>query len=151
MAKKAFQRGLLGFPLWVFLGYVVTIGISLARVEGDYFPCVPELIEQFGSEINAVIFQAVMCGIMGTAFAAASVIWEKENWGIVKQTGIYFLVSAIILLPVAYFTHWMERSLSGFLLYFALFTAIFVLLWIVQYCIWKRKIQAINKKIKEGK
>lgn len=149
--KKIFQRGLLGFPLGVFIGYAITIIISLFVADGYYSPCAPSLVDEFGSEIGAVIFQAVLCGLLGASFAAASLIWEKENWSIVKQTGIYFLIASITMFPIAYFTHWMEHSIFGFLVYIGIFAAIFVFMWVVQYCIWKSKIKGINKKIEEIK
>lgn len=149
--KKIFQRGLLGFPLGVFIGYAITIIISLFVADGYHSPCVPSLVDEFGSEIGAVIFQAVLCGLLGASFAAASLIWEKENWSIVKQTGIYFLIASITMFPIAYFTHWMEHSIFGFLVYIGIFTTIFVFMWVVQYCIWKSNIKDINKKIEEIK
>jgi membrane protein YdbS with pleckstrin-like domain len=82
---------------------------------------------------------------------SASVIWEKDDWSIAKQTGIYFLISAIAMLPIAYFAHWMPRSLAGFLSYFTTFIVIFIVIWVIQYCIWKNKIQRINKGINERK
>jgi len=147
--KKVFQRGLLGFPLGVFIGYVITIVISLFFADGYYSPCVPTLVDEFGSEIGAVIFQTLLCGLMGVSFSAASLIWDKENWSILKQTAIYFLITSITILPIAYVTHWMEHSVSGFLVYVGIFTAVFVFIWGIQYCIWKQKIKAINKKIDE--
>jgi hypothetical protein len=151
MKKEAFRRGLLGFPLGVFIGYTITILISLFFAEGYYSPCVPSLVDEFGSEISAVVFQAVLCGLLGVSFAVASLIWEKENWSIVKQTGIYFLIVSITMFPIAYFAHWMERSISGFLVYLGIFVVIFVFIWVFQYCIWKKEIKGINKKMKERK
>lgn len=151
MKKKVFQRGLLGFPLGVFIGYIITILISLFAADGYYSPCVPALVDQFSSEISAVVFQTVLCGLLGVSFGAASVIWEKDNWSILKQTGIYFLVVSITMLPIAYFTHWMEHSISGVFVYIGIFVAIFVFMWAVQYFIWKDKIKSINKKMDERK
>jgi len=149
MKKKALQRGLLGFPLGVFIGYAITILISLFVADGDYSSCVPALVDDFGNEINAVVFQAALCGLLGVSFAAASLIWERDDWSIVKQTGIYFLITAVTMFPIAYFTRWMEHSVSGFLIYVGIFAAIFVFMWVVQYCIWKNKIKRINKKIEK--
>ena len=151
MKKLIFQRVLLGFPLGVFIGYAITILSSLLLADGNYSPCVPSLVDEFGSEIGAVVFQAVLCGILGASFAAASLIWEKENWSIAKQTGIYFLIASITMLPIAYFAHWMEHSLIGFLIYVGIFVAIFVFAWITQYWVWKNKIRDINKKIGDNK
>lgn len=149
MKKKVIFRGLLGFPLGVFLGYAITILISLVKADGYYSPCVPNLIDEIGSEIGAIVFQAVMSGILGASFGAASAIWENDKWSIAKQTGIYFAIVSITMLPIAYFTHWMEHSVAGFFLYFSVFIAIFIILWLVQYLIWKHKIETINKGIEK--
>jgi len=149
MKKKAIMRGLLGFPMGIAMGYVISIIISLGWGGGYYSPTVHSLIDEVGSEIGAVVVQAVLCGILGAASAAVSVIWEVERWSIVKQTGLYFLGLSAAMLPIAYFTHWMERSFAGFVSYFAIFTAFFIVIWIVQYFIWRSKINAMNRNVKD--
>ena len=102
-----------------------------------------------GNELNAVILQTVLCAIMGAGFAAASVIWELDSWSLAKQSGIYFLIISIITLPVAYFANWMKHSLAGVLSYVGIFTAIFVVVWISQYLLWKRNIKRMNALVSE--
>lgn len=75
---------------------------------------------------------------------------EHEKWSIAKQTGIYFVIISLTMLPIAYFTHWMERSVTGFLLYLGIFLAIFVFMWVAQYCIWRKKIRRINQRMQAG-
>jgi hypothetical protein len=147
MKKQIIKRGILGFPLGICLGYVITIAISLLLNDGEYHSCVPSLIEQCGNELEAVILQTILCGILGSVFSASSMIWELEKWSISKQTGIYFAISAAAMLPIAYFTHWMERTLFGFLLYFGIFIAIFAVIWIIQYLIYRKKIKSLNKQL----
>ncbi len=147
MRKQAFLRGLLGFPLGIAIDYLITIIISLGWGQGRYSPCVPSLIETMGSEIGAVVLQAGLSGLLGASFAAASVIWEIETWSIARQTGIYFFITSLTMLPIAYFTEWMEHTVIGFLFYFGIFVAIFVVVWIIQYWFWKQKIKKINTKI----
>lgn len=146
MKKQAFLRGFLGFPLGIAMGYIITIFISLGWAKGYYVPCLPELVDTMGSEINAVILQTVLSGLLGSSFAACSVIWEIDDWSIVKQTSIYFLITAIVMMPIAYFTNWMAHTLVGFLIYFGIFVAIFVVAWLVQYLIWKNKVKKINNR-----
>lgn len=145
MKKKALLRGLLGFPLGLAIGYAITIACSLIRADGAYTPCAPQLTAMMGSEIQAVLLQALLCGTVGAGFAASSVIWEIENWGIVKQTGIYFLVISAIMLPIAYIAHWMEHSLRGILSYCGIFTLIFVILWVIEYGIIKHNVRKMNE------
>jgi len=149
MKKKVILRGLLGFPLGIAMGYVITIIISLGWGGGYYSPVVPSLIDEVGSEIGAVIVQALLCGILGATSAAISMIWEVEHWSIAKQTGIYFLALSTAMFPIAYFAHWMERSFIGFALYFAIFTLLFIVIWIIQYFVWKSKINAMNRNVQK--
>lgn len=151
MKKKIIMRSLLGFPIGIAIGYLITILTSLGWANGYYLPCVPELISVMGNEINAVILQTVLCGILGTGFAASSIIWEMDNWSIVKQTGIYFSINSVIMLPIAYFAYWMEHSIVGFFIYFGIFVLIFVIIWITQFVIVKHNIRKINEKLLQTK
>lgn len=150
MRKKAFLRGLLGLPLGIAIGYLVTIFISLALGNGNYVPCIPAFVTTMGSEINAVILQTVLCGLLGSSFAACSLIWEIDHWSIAKQTCIYFLITSLVMMPIAYFTNWMQHTIVGFLIYFGIFVFIFIAVWFSQYIIWKNKVRKINTKF-DGK
>ena len=150
MRKKVIMRALLGFPLGVTIGYVITIIVSLMNGDGYYHPVNSYLIDEVGSEIGAVVVQAVLTGILGAATSAVAVIWEIEHWSIAKQTGLYFLGLSVAMLPIAYIAHWMQRTFIGFIVYFAIFTAFFIVVWIAQYFIVRTKINSINKKVKEN-
>ena len=148
MKKKIIMRGLFGLPVGIAFGFIITIIISACIGKGIYYPVKPSLIDVAGSELNAVILQTVLCGIMGAGFAMASVIWELDSWSLAKQSGIYFLIACVVMLPVAYIANWMEHSLVGFLSYAGIFTAIFVAVWLIQYLAWKQKIKKINALVK---
>ncbi len=147
MKKKIVLRGILGFPIGIAIGYLITIFISLGWADGSYMPCVPELILAMGNEINAVVLQALLCGLLGAGFAASSVIWEIENWSIIKQTGIYFMIISVIMLPIAYFAYWMEHSVAGVLRYFGIFVAIFAFIWVMQFVIGKQNVKKMNENL----
>ena len=151
MKKKMMMRGLLGLPLGIAIGYIITILISLCLATGNYSPCVPELVTMMGNEINAVLLQTLLCGILGMGFAASSVIWEIDNWSLVRQTGIYFTVISVIMLPIAYFAYWMEHSVAGFLSYFGIFASIFVVIWIIQFVKGRRNVRIMNEKLDQTK
>lgn len=143
-------RGAIGGPVGILIGYVITIVSSLAFGAGSgvYSPCVPELIAQTGSEINAVLLQTVLCAVLGMTFGAASVIWELENWNIVKQTGLYFLSTCAVMMLVAYCLYWMEHSMRGVLIYFGVFVALFFIIWLIQYACIRYSIRRINANLK---
>ena len=144
MKKKIIMRGLFGLPTGIALGFVITLIISACIGTGSFYPVAPELIDTMGNELNAVILQTVLCALMGAGLAAASVIWELDSWSLAKQSGIYFLIISVIMLPIAYVTNWMKHTVLGVLSYVAIFAAIFVVVWLSQYLLWKRKIKKMN-------
>ena len=144
MKKKIIMRGLLGLPMGIAIGFVITLIISACIGNGSFYPVTPELIDTMGNELNAVILQTVLCAVMGVGFAAASVIWELDSWSLAKQSGIYFAIISVIMLPIAYVTNWMKHTALGVLSYVAIFVAIFVIVWLSQYLLWKWKIKKMN-------
>ena len=142
MKRKIILRSVLGFPIGITIGYLITILISIVWADGYYSPCVPELISVMGNEIG---------GLLGTGFAASSLIWEIENLNLVKQTGIYFLIISVIMLPTAYLTYWMEHSVIGFFSYFGIFVLIFVFIWITQFIAGKRNVKKLNESLHRTK
>lgn len=148
MKRNMIRRTLLGIPLGIAIGYVITIVISLVYANGYYACAVPELIESCGNEINAVVLQAVLCGILGGICALLSIIWEIEHWSILKQTFVFFAGLALTMLPIAYVLCWMEHTLFGFLCYTALFFMIFVLIWLIQYMLNHHRVAQFNRNLK---
>ena len=146
MKKEFVLRVFIGLLGGIVISYLITIGISLAISDGSYYPCVPSLIERFGNEITAIIIQTVLSAVLGAGFAGSSIIWEMDEWSLLKQTSIYFGIVYVLMMTIAYICEWMDHSVNGVLSYFGIFFAIFIVVWIVQYLIWKVRVS----KIKEG-
>lgn len=150
MKKKILLRCLMGAPLGMALSTLIAIGISAAIGDGRFHAAVPELIRDCGGELNAVMLQAACSLLYGAAWAGASLIWEAESWSLLKMTLVHLLICSLATFPVAYFMRWMTHSVSGVLLYFGIFFAIYALIWLSQYSAMKRKIDAINRKMNSG-
>jgi hypothetical protein len=146
--KEFFKRGLLGFPIGIAIGQVFTIVISLIIGNGHYLMITPEFLNYVGSEIGAVILQTILCGFIGFMFSGSSIIWEKSEWSIAKQTATYFIITSLTMLPIAYLANWMEHSFKGFIEFMLVFVIIFLALWLVQYIFWRKRIEEINSKVK---
>ncbi|MCR4962316.1 MAG: DUF3021 domain-containing protein [Firmicutes bacterium] len=150
MKKEILVRCLLGAPIGVALSTLITIIISFALGDGNYHAVVPQLTQDCGSEIWAVTLQTVCSLLYGAAWAGASAIWQMERWSLLQMTGLHLLICSAATFPVAYFMHWMHHSVSGVLLYFGIFLAIYAIIWLIQYAAVKRKIDAINRKMRES-
>ena len=150
MKKKIILRGLFGLPVGIAIGFVITLLISICIGDGYFYPVTPELIQTTGNELNAVVLQTIMCAILGGGFAMASVIWEIDSWSLAKQSGIYFSIACVTMFPIAYITNWMKHNAIGILSYVGIFVAIFVITWLVQYFVWKRKVKRMNDGVRKS-
>ncbi len=146
--KKIILRGILGVPLGIAIGYMITVLVSVFAGDGNYYPVTQELLNITSNELSAVILQVILCGIMGAGFALASIIWEIDSWSLVKQTGIYFAIICVVMFPISYFAGWMPHTMRGIVLYVLIFIVIFIVAWILQYMSWKNKIGKLNDKVK---
>lgn len=150
MMKRAILRGFLGIPMGIAINYVFTIAFSLILAEGSYVPCAPALLAAVGSQIGAVVVQAVLSGIVGAGFAAASVIWEIEEWSIARQTGSCFVIYGVIMFPIAYLANWMAHTVAGILSYIVIFAVIFAVMWLVFHLFWRKRVKELNVGIKKA-
>lgn len=146
--KKAVLRALLGFPLGVFIGVVILLGISAGIGDGGFHVADVSFIQSAGSELMAAVCQFSICGLVGMGFALGSCFFEIDRWSITKQTAAHFALTTGIMLPVAWFGNWVGRSLGALLLYAAISVGIYVVIWLIQYLIWYKRINKMNEKLK---
>lgn len=149
MKKTIILRSLLGAPIGLTISYLIPVFISLAMGDGNYYPIVPVLAEICGNEINAVLLQTVCSLLVGAVFGGASVIWQMEEWSLIRMTLTHLVICSAAMFPIAYLMQWMPHNLTGFLRYFGIFFAIYFFIWISQYSAMKKKIEQINRKMRE--
>lgn len=147
MKKKVVKAAVYGAWVGIAMSTLIPVFISLCIGDGTYYPVVPHLIPLCGSEWNAVLFQLLGCAVMGIGMAAGGCIFAVERWSLLKQTLLHFAVMSISLLPLSYLLQWMPRDVLGIVLYFGIFLAIYVLIWICKYFAMRKTIRRINDKI----
>ena len=145
MKKKVILRSLIGAPIGLSISFIITLIISVIINKGEYYPVVPQLTALCGNELNAVVIQTICSLLYGAAFGGASVIWEIENWSLLKQTVIHCLVISVTTLPIAYCMYWMPHSFLGIAGYIVIFFFIYFFIWFAQYFAMKKRIQEFNQ------
>ena len=79
MKKKLFLRSLIGAPVGLAISTLITVIISLCLGTGDFYAAQPELIDDCGNEINAVLLQTLCSLILGGICGGSSIIWDDEK------------------------------------------------------------------------
>ena len=151
MKKKVLMRTLIGAPIGLLISLVIALIISFVIGDGAYYPVIPELAEDCGGELWAVLLQSACSLLYGAAWGGASVIWEMERWSLLRQTVTHLVICSAATFPVAYFTRWMPHSVVGILGYYGIFLGIYALIWLSAYASMRARVRAFNEKVKEKK
>ena len=147
MKKELLKRLLFGAPIGLAISTIITIIISLFIGDGKFHAVVPSLTVAMGSEINAVVFQAVLSIIYGAAWAGASLVWNAEGWSLLKMTVVHLIIASVATFPIAYFARWMPATIGGVLMYIGIFLFIYTGIWFSQYNMMKKRIAELNAKL----
>ena len=150
MKKKAIIRCSVGALLGLAISTTIAIAISLFVGDGNFYAVTPNLVADWGTELNAVLLQSICSLLYGAAWAGASIIWELERWSILRQTVTHLIICSLCTFPIAYFLHWMDRSIFGVFSYLGIFFAVYFIIWASQYLVTKRRIQQINRKVQNN-
>ena len=145
--KKALGFGLLGIPIGIAISTTIALAISLFF--GSYSPESPPLIDLMGGLMNAALFQYLASVALGFICGFGSAIWAVERWSLLRKTLIHFLLLTFTLLPISIACRWVAPSFISILIYFVVFAALYLIIWIVQYLIIRHKISKMNDRLYE--
>lgn len=80
-------------------------------------------------------------GIIIASVAAASVIYEIENWSLFKQLVIHFLIMLVTVLPLLYISGWYKlNSVLDYVKVFGIFLFVGIVLWTISYFIFGKTL-----------
>lgn len=78
-------------------------------------------------------------GLIMTAVASASVIYEISHWSLKKQSLLHFLLMLITVLPCLLLSGWFPLSSAGdYAKVFGIFLLTGLMLWSIAYFIFKK-------------
>ncbi len=148
MKKELIRRCVVGALAGVTICQIISIWISLAINDGTYYAVVPELRKLCSTETTAVLVQTICAFAYGAVWGGVSLVWELENWSLLKQTIVHFLISSIATFPIAYSMYWMQHSVGGVLSFFGIFAGIYVGIWLSKYFSLRNHVDKWNEKLK---
>ena len=144
MKKEVAKRAILGFIYGVFIGQTILIIESLFMRDGNFYAVSTSLLELAGTKIAAVIIQYFLTGIIGTTFAATTVIFEMDNWSLLRQTILHFIIVSIVMYIAGFLCGWFPHTVVSTLIWFGVFVVVYVIFWICFSMYYKNKVKKIN-------
>ncbi|MGX7195635.1 DUF3021 family protein [Enterococcus olivae] len=77
-----------------------------------------------------------LTGIIISAVSAASVIYQVENWSLLKQSVIHFCIMLLVVFPILLISGWFPlNNVSDFFKILGIFLFVGIVLWSVFYFI----------------
>lgn len=77
-----------------------------------------------------------LVGIIVTLVAGASVIYEIDNWSLIKQSVVHFVTMLVTIFPCLLFSGWFKlNNISDYIKVFGIFLFTGVVLWSIAYFI----------------
>ncbi len=101
------------------------------------------------TELNAVLIETLLIIIVGMFFAGSSVVWDIDEWNLIKQTLVYFFINLIPVLVLYWFNNMKTFTVKSFIISYLVYTFIFVGIWIFKYLSHRKSVNDINQGLKK--
>jgi len=135
MKKQILLRGLLGGPIGVFIGVIITL------IAMYYYNL--ETIE-----LNQLFNYTIAGFIIGMVNAGASVIWDKDEWSMSKQLISYYVILYPTFIFAAYIGNYFPINMINIAINSIIFIAIYFIITLLCYFYNKSWVHSINNKMK---
>ena len=125
---KCMFRLLLGFTLGLLLGIVM------------YVVSIPD-----GSVIDKpfLVCHLLGSGVVGLVGYGGAIVYDIESWSLGRATFTHYIVSFMTLFVISELLGWFSHDiLFGA---FVFFSAVYVLIWLTEYFVWKSQVRKMNK------
>lgn len=142
--KKYILSGMLGLAI----GTIISVVTSAIFSEGDYLPINPlskagQYYQAHFSPVGVMAIAVLIWFAIGLLFRAADSIFEQD-WSLLKMTVVHFSVTAIGFTILGILAGWFPLDVANLLFFWAIFVAIYAVVYWVNYRQMKNSVQLIN-------
>ncbi|MFJ8530505.1 DUF3021 domain-containing protein [Bacillus sp. NPDC094106] len=130
------------------IGGKVLSGMAMAMFYSLLFLGIGYVKGMENIEVKTLLVYLVTANIVGLIFSFASFVFEKEEWSILKQTMIHFIILLGTFLPIAIWIGWVPNHLVPILICIGSFIVVYFIIWLTMTIYWKKKIEDLNNELK---
>ena len=136
--KKAVILGAIGMILGIFVG------------AGFWYLMSGEAPES-STGLGALMLHLLLSGVLGMVANGSSVIYEIEEWSIVRATIIHFIIAMGIFYVIAFNLGWFSPSDPACWIMSAIMVFVYFVIWMVQSLVFKHKVKRMNEELRKWK
>ncbi len=128
--KKATLLGLVGFVL----GMLISIGFGLICGASE--------------DLKSALPHILLGGLYGAVAMGSTVVYDIEKWSIARATATHFLLIIGLYCVLVFSMGWFRIEDPAFWIVIAIMIVGYVLIWLLQYLAYKRKVRQMNDNLR---
>ena len=136
--KKAVILGAIGMILGIFIGAGFWYLMS-GEVPGT------------STGLSAMMLHLLLSGVLGMVANGSSVIYEIEEWSIIRATITHFIIAMGVFYVIAFTLRWFSPADPACWIMSAIMVIVYFTIWMVQSLIFKHKVKRMNEGLRKWK
>lgn len=132
MRKKAMLLGLIGY----IAGCVIALCFALQNENFSFVSALPGIL---------------LGGIPGTIAMGSTVIYDIEEWSLLRATVTHFMIVMGAMLLACFVLKWFEPWSAPFWIMLAAELVGYAIVWLIMYLCYKKQVRRLNKLLKENR
>lgn len=149
MKKKIILIIYIGFTFGFMLGVVLTSVIAtLVIADGKLHPYTNAFSDFIGNPLWALLIHSSVCGLLGAIIFVSALIYDIDEWGLLRATLVHFFVIIVSFYSAAFFMRWFSPfDLSAVGTSLMMFIVIYTGIWLGQFLSCKSQVDEINRNL----
>lgn len=133
--KNILARFVIGFVIGVFVGFTIILIMSHKY--------------EYNMDLTSYTYTYFTCGILGSVYTVASLIYQKDEWSLIKQTSVHLAITTPFLFMIGWLNGWLQISTISISIFIVIAILIYIIAWIGLYFYWKEEIKKINEELRK--
>ena len=152
LKQRFIYKASIGFSLGILIVIVIEALIGYFST-GDINTYAQEMQGVSGGRpFWALMAELLTGGLLGAVGNGGAVVYEIEEWGILKATTIHLGATMLTYILVGLFNGWLTPEINLVnIIQVSVQIAVYIIIWSIEYALYKREIANLNQDIKSFK
>lgn len=100
---------------------------------------------------NFILLNVILSAVFGALCMGGAVVYDIEEWSILRATFTHFAIVFASFNIVGLSLQWFSFGSIEYWIIHAVMIVAYILVWLIQYLIYKRKIKELNRELENWK